>query len=99
MQASVDGQNVYWKLLDLLADNLKNSNTSPPELPSLGSWVMHVLHGVYNIGQKCTEWDLHKLFKNCFSNFKIHLIDMLTTFKLMICMNCISDEVQIYCFH
>ena len=44
MQASVDGQNVYWKLLDLLADNLKNSNTSPPELPSLGSWVMHVLH-------------------------------------------------------
>ena len=62
-------QNVNWKLLELLADGWKD-NPSTPELPSLGSWVILLLHDGCNTGQKCTDWELHELVKNCSSIFK-----------------------------
>lgn len=40
------------------------------ELLSLGNWVIDVLYGACNTEQNCTEADLHKLVKNCFSMCK-----------------------------
>lgn len=60
MQESKDGQNVNWHLLDSSRDDQNDKL-------SLCTWGIQGLHGVYNTGQKCTDEQLHKLPKSCFS--------------------------------
>lgn len=47
MQLLIDGPNVNWKRLDLLADDQKD-NSSAPKLLFLGSYAIHMLHGTSN---------------------------------------------------
>ena len=56
MQALMDDQNITWNLLDLLADGWKDKNSSAPELLSLGSCNIHMIHDNYSTRQKCTDW-------------------------------------------
>ena len=59
--------------------------TTAPELKSLGGWVIHVLRGVYKSVLTGNYTNLPRIPK-------LHLLDMLSTFKLMICMDCTRKE-------
>ena len=70
LQLSMDGPNVNWKVLGLLKEDRQENNSQAPDLLSLGSCGIHVLHGAYTRWQQVTDWELDKLLKDCFGIFK-----------------------------
>ena len=63
---------------------------------SLGSCGIHVLYGTCYIGQSVLTGSQRNLSRIASEFSKNHLLDMLTNFWLMICMNCMREEAKIF---
>lgn len=50
------GPNVNWKLLELLQEHGIENDPLAPDLLSVSSWGLHVLHGPFNTGENSTGW-------------------------------------------
>ena len=70
IQVSIDGPNVNWATLKLIADGRVQANSEAHTLLNMGSCVLHVLHGAFGTGQKATGWNIDKLCKFSYSIFK-----------------------------
>ena len=67
IQVSMDGQNVNWKMLDLIVED-RNSNEIYPNLLDVGSCSLHVVHGTFRTGMKQTCWGIDLLLKSLYSH-------------------------------
>ena len=56
IQLSMDGPIVNWKLLELLQEHCIKNDLLAPDLLSIISCRLHVLHGTFNNGQNSTGW-------------------------------------------
>lgn len=64
LQVSMGGPSINWKTLDILGVDQKETNPETIDLPCNGSFVIHVLHGAYNMRQSVTYLELEKLLKD-----------------------------------
>lgn len=70
IQVSMDGPNVNWATLRLIADGRVEANSETHTLLNMGSCGLHVLHGAFGTGQKASGWNIDKLCKFSYSIFK-----------------------------
>ena len=66
----MDVPNVHWKILKLVKEDKKSQDPSSPDMLELGSYGLHVVHGVYRTGQNLTNWKLGKSLKVFHTFFK-----------------------------
>ena len=66
-QISMDGQNVNWKLAELLEDELEDNEES---LISTGSCGLHVVNRAFQVGHQTTGWNVNSLLKAVYTLFK-----------------------------
>lgn len=70
VQVSMDGPNVNWKFLNVLAEHRKSEDPGSPSLLNIGSCGLHVVHGAYGTGQNMTDWEMAKTLKAAHGIFK-----------------------------
>ena len=61
IQISMDGPNVNWKFLELLAESRVEAEI--PSLINIDSCGIHVMHGAFKTGTKASGWGVSKILK------------------------------------
>ena len=66
----MDGPSVNYAFLDTLENYGKEEDPNAPSLLNIGSYGLHVLHGVYKTGHSEIDWDVDKTVKAVLGIFK-----------------------------
>ena len=65
VQVSMDGPNVNKSFLKSL--QLAREEQELPRLIGIGSYGLHIIHGVFKAGAESTHWKLKQIFKSSFA--------------------------------
>ena len=68
LQLSMDGPNVNWDVLKLMSTHQEEKEY--PNIISIGSCSLYIIHGALQSGINLQNWDLAKIFRAMCNLFK-----------------------------